>query len=1579
VALEDLAPLSGLTALEMLTLGFQEIEDYAFLEELEALWWYLAVETGMDNAAVGYLSGKELLLCGLVGQASVDDLSPLADMDNLVAVALDGTGIADLSLFEDKTDLEGIQFAYTQVEDLQPLVDNPGIGGEDWIGALGCPLTNEAACEQIPAIQSRLYGDGTVVHDAVCYRYLTLCVEGDGDTDPAPDVYEIEQGETFGVSATANAGSLFFRFEGDYEGDDPYYPVGIIPMDRDRFLRARFVDDPRDGAAEPTLHVVYYTSECDVVPVEITVDFEGPAQLMACGLEVRLRDGWRYHDTENVAGVPDFQPEANATGTLEFGWQGIPELPVTFTVYLRQPESHSFGHYLFEFQGIYRTKGEARRGEEHVVLFWPVVVEEGEWPCGGTVELTTTVALDYRLTSEPVSSDTISFTNLRRHSADQNGDFRISLGELLRVIQLFNSGGYHCDEEGEDGYAPGPGDQTCEPHSADYGINQWSIVLSELLRVIQIFNSGNYFPSANGEDGFILTAQILHLDGTDIVEGCGGPTASPDSYNNYDARKYYGAPLEPLDRIFMAAGQEPWTTLNFQNYVHAMTTPCACPEGSEGDCVNMPEGEMDFPPAMITIWGGIPARDVRMNPRDMSLWANTWNARCRTAAQPDPGNPHINYDYIPHIALNFDGNLALDSNCGTNDKQTLTILATDDYYGSGLVLEFDGMQTNAIDFDQFKAAPAEKVQEALEALSRIGANNVNVSCEACDVETGYYQLKIEFVNAWAKRKASPITVVTPLLVGNSPWHRIQSVGPYGRHSKQRIDIAATSGSFKLEVNAFYLRSAPQTKKACGGNGVEPVETVAIDYESESLAADIKAALEQVLNCKSATGECARTFSEALLAEQWVNLSVTVNPFTHETYEHVTGKTMEIEVSDGLHPDLLLPLRLLSGTLNGPFGRATTSNQYTRQPIMPPLDVPLGLSNAELAELNISLKPLFDEMYESLNVFPQPLALRLASECNGRARHLCPDRYKRAFRRIVDELRARGLRFASIWHVLPGEFVYDWTEYWPGDAYVDWIGVSVFTTPPDLTWETTRYCSKPYAPVDIRAHDLLRVLEFAEARNKPVMIAESTPVPLGVAGCPDDPNTGEIIASGCETTPQNFPEPNNDTTPETWRLDTYCGRANVSAGEAGWDWFQKIFSLIRRKPGIKIFNYLNEAWMFDSQNSENGLFKKDARLPINDYTRCRFGAEMAKEVYLHANRLQEEDHGTFHPRHACVPHAVQYEHKDLLRFLPNGDMVLIPNLPVLGRAAIVGAAAPDYGKLYQNRSDAPSSVVPAWVVLDHGGASPRVVALLDGATGNLYLAGSLVEDSTALAPDAEQDEFLYQDSDDLVLARLTPEGDLHLRGSAMLASALGNPRCPTGCAPPLCDPERSITHRPFPKSYDCGSSGPFDITAGEAAACGECISVLPWAGKCAFPPSTKAAAAPVYSVAYAGQTVLAVLDDGVIVVPLGNIYTGDEAPPEADDEVAVSMACDMEDARLLIVNGPPMEAHLYLAGRVIYRWHPVGSFEGCLALGPVLDGETEVIFDDEGNLWTPRGAVDREGWYPWVAGMPESSPVPEPEV
>lgn len=93
----------------------------------------------------------------------------------------------------------------------------------------------------------------------------------------------------------------------------------------------------------------------------------------------------------------------------------------------------------------------------------------------------------------------------QQHSADSNGDWAIDLDELLRVIQFYNSPGYHCQVGTEDGYATDRGDESCPPHDSDYVPQDWTVSLDELLRAIQFYNfvGNSYHPATEPtEDGF---------------------------------------------------------------------------------------------------------------------------------------------------------------------------------------------------------------------------------------------------------------------------------------------------------------------------------------------------------------------------------------------------------------------------------------------------------------------------------------------------------------------------------------------------------------------------------------------------------------------------------------------------------------------------------------------------------------------------------------------------------------------------------------------------------------------------------------------------------------------------------------------------------------------------------------------------------------------------------------------------------------------------------------------------------------------------------------------------------------------
>ncbi|MDM8525396.1 leucine-rich repeat domain-containing protein [Desulfococcaceae bacterium HSG8] len=98
---------------------------------------------------------------------------------------------------------------------------------------------------------------------------------------------------------------------------------------------------------------------------------------------------------------------------------------------------------------------------------------------------------------------TVTFQKSRMyHSADYNRDFHINFDEILRIIQLYNGGAYHCAADTEDGYAPGKGDRACGSHDSDYDPQDWDVDFDELLQIIRFYNADGYHPDDSSEDGF---------------------------------------------------------------------------------------------------------------------------------------------------------------------------------------------------------------------------------------------------------------------------------------------------------------------------------------------------------------------------------------------------------------------------------------------------------------------------------------------------------------------------------------------------------------------------------------------------------------------------------------------------------------------------------------------------------------------------------------------------------------------------------------------------------------------------------------------------------------------------------------------------------------------------------------------------------------------------------------------------------------------------------------------------------------------------------------------------------------------
>jgi hypothetical protein len=245
------------------------------------------------------------------------------------------------------------------------------------------------------------------------------------------------------------------------------------------------VNEPSNLAATHRLVDLGFTAG-GTVTIETTFTYEGSST--AVGWSVTLPAGWSYAESGGD-NVPPFPPQVGETGTISFAFVSIPASPISFTYTLNVPEGQT----------------------DPATIVGEVLFRDGVNPEQSVV-----------ITPSPLMVPPAPSL----HSADTDGNNRLSLSELLRVIELYNTrfgtsrtGRYTTSGGTEDGFAP---DNSVDGstsvslsryHSADTDRDA-KLSLSELLRVIELYNyrdgttrTGEYHASASGEDGFATGPQ----------------------------------------------------------------------------------------------------------------------------------------------------------------------------------------------------------------------------------------------------------------------------------------------------------------------------------------------------------------------------------------------------------------------------------------------------------------------------------------------------------------------------------------------------------------------------------------------------------------------------------------------------------------------------------------------------------------------------------------------------------------------------------------------------------------------------------------------------------------------------------------------------------------------------------------------------------------------------------------------------------------------------------------------------------------------------------------------------------------
>jgi hypothetical protein len=157
----------------------------------------------------------------------------------------------------------------------------------------------------------------------------------------------------------------------------------------------------------------------------------------------------------------------------------------------------------------------------------------------------------------------------------------------------------------------------------------------------------------------------------------------------------------------------------------------------------------------------------------------------------------------------------------------------------------------------------------------------------------------------------------------------------------------------------------------------------------------------------------------------------------------------------------------------------------------------------LDEINsASQDALITARADAVRDFGTPVFIRWAWEMNGNwypwsgsannsyGKHDGPAKYIRAWRRIHDIFQREGATNVSwVWapsgESLPGAYWNRISAYYPGDQYVDWVGMSVYN------FGTTRAWShwSPFA-------EIVRHVYNAYAARKPIMVAETASTTIG---------------------------------------------------------------------------------------------------------------------------------------------------------------------------------------------------------------------------------------------------------------------------------------------------------------------------------------------------------------------------------------------------------------------------------------------------------------------------------------------------
>ena len=155
-SISDISPVKGLTNLRFLLLRDNSISDISTVAGLTNLEFLILEDNSISD--ISAVAGLTNLTSLSLGNNSISDISAVAGLTNLEFLILEDNSISDISAVAGLTNLTFLLLGDNAIVDLSPLVENTGLGAEDWVDVERNPLSFASIYTHIPALQSRAAG-----------------------------------------------------------------------------------------------------------------------------------------------------------------------------------------------------------------------------------------------------------------------------------------------------------------------------------------------------------------------------------------------------------------------------------------------------------------------------------------------------------------------------------------------------------------------------------------------------------------------------------------------------------------------------------------------------------------------------------------------------------------------------------------------------------------------------------------------------------------------------------------------------------------------------------------------------------------------------------------------------------------------------------------------------------------------------------------------------------------------------------------------------------------------------------------------------------------------------------------------------------------------------------------------------------------------------------------------------------------------------------------------------------------------------------------------------------------------------